>query len=81
MLRRRLLAAAALGSVCGEDSLDNADQTCTSINGVVKCGGEAEQNWLILRNGSHTIGLFQGMFEKNILTFNPGWDANCEKLD
>lgn len=39
-------------------------------------GGDASQNWLILRNGDHTIGLFQGMFDKNILTFNPGWDKN-----
>jgi lactoylglutathione lyase len=38
--------------------------------------GAAEQNWLILQNGSTTIGLFQGMFEKNILTFNPGWSAD-----
>ena len=36
--------------------------------------GDAAQNWLILKNGDHVIGLFQGMFEKNILTFNPGWD-------
>ena len=36
--------------------------------------GDASQNWLILKNGDHVIGLFQGMFEKNILTFNPGWD-------
>jgi hypothetical protein len=38
------------------------------------------QNWLILKNGSTVIGLFQGMFEKNILTFNPGWDANAQPL-
>jgi lactoylglutathione lyase len=44
-------------------------------------GGDASQNWLILRNGDHTIGLFQGMFEKNTLTFNPGWDKNAEQLD
>lgn len=44
-------------------------------------GGDAAQNWLILRNGEHTIGLFQGMFEKNTLTFNPGWDANANQLD
>ncbi len=37
-------------------------------------GGHEEQNWLIMKNGEHLIGLFQGMFEKNILTFNPGWD-------
>ncbi len=43
--------------------------------------GDAAQNWLILKNGSHVIGLFQGMFEKNILTFNPGWDSNAQKLD
>jgi len=40
-------------------------------------GGDAAQKWLILRNGGHTIGLFQGMFEKNTLTFNPGWDKNA----
>jgi len=43
--------------------------------------GDAAENWLILKNGDHTIGLFQGMFEKNILTFNPGWDQNAQKLD
>ena len=44
-------------------------------------GGDISQNWLILKNGDHVIGLFQGMFEKNILTFNPGWDSNAQKLD
>jgi lactoylglutathione lyase len=44
-------------------------------------GGDAAQNWLIMKNGDHTIGLFQGMFEKNILTFNPGWDKNGNTLD
>src|SRR6266436_143867 len=43
-------------------------------------GGNASQNWLILKNGDRIIGLFQGMFEKNILTFNPGWDSNAQKL-
>ena len=43
--------------------------------------GDAFQNWLILKNGDHAIGLFQGMFEKNILTFNPGWDSNAQKLN
>ena len=43
-------------------------------------GGDASQNWLIMKNGDHTIGLFQGMFEKNILTFNPGWDSNARQL-
>jgi catechol 2,3-dioxygenase-like lactoylglutathione lyase family enzyme len=44
-------------------------------------GGDISQNWLILKNGDHAIGLFQGMFEKNIVTFNPGWDSNARKLD
>jgi lactoylglutathione lyase len=44
-------------------------------------GGNPSQNWLILKNGDHVIGLFQGMFDKNILTFNPGWDTNAQKLD
>ena len=43
-------------------------------------GGDASQNWLILKNGDYLIGLFQGMFEKNILTFNPGWDSNAQKV-
>lgn len=43
--------------------------------------GDASQNWLILKNGPVVIGLFQGMFEKNILTFNPGWDGNAHNLD
>ena len=44
-------------------------------------GGDASQNWQILRNGDHTIGIFQGMFEENILTFNPGWDGKAQPLD
>ena len=43
-------------------------------------GGDAEQNWLILKNGAHVIGLFQGMFEGNMLTFNPGWDQEGREL-
>ncbi|MFL7891925.1 MAG: VOC family protein [Anaerolineales bacterium] len=43
--------------------------------------GDASQNWLILKNGDHVIGLFQGMFDKNMLTFNPGWDSNAQELD
>jgi predicted enzyme related to lactoylglutathione lyase len=42
--------------------------------------GDAAQKWLIMKNGDHVIGLFQGMFEKNILTFNPGWDSNAQNL-
>lgn len=44
-------------------------------------GGNQAQNWLILKNESCVIGLFQGMFEKNILTFNPGWDQNAQPLE
>jgi len=42
--------------------------------------GDPSQNWLIMKNGDHAIGLFQGMFDTNILTFNPGWDSNAQKL-
>src|SRR6185503_13878380 len=42
--------------------------------------GDASQNWLILKNGDHVIGLFQRMFEKNLLTFNPGWDQNARSV-
>lgn len=42
--------------------------------------GEPSQNWLILKNGDRAIGLFQGMFDRNILTFNPGWDRNAQRL-
>jgi predicted lactoylglutathione lyase len=43
-------------------------------------GGDENQGWLILKNGVHVIGLFQGMFEKNMLTFNPGWDQDAQPL-
>lgn len=43
--------------------------------------GDITQNWLILKNGEHVIGLFQGMFERNMLTFNPGWDSNAQKVN
>ena len=49
--------------------------------GFTVFGGEASQNWLILKNGDATIGLFQGMFDKNIMTFNPGWDSSATELD
>ena len=44
-------------------------------------GGKAEHNWIILQNGTTTIGLFQGMFERNIMTFNPGWDKDQKTLE
>ena len=49
--------------------------------GFKAMGGDAEQGWLILKSGDHIIGLFQGMFEGNILTFNPGWDQNASNVD
>lgn len=48
--------------------------------GFSAMGGDASQGWLILKNGSTVIGLFQGMFDKNILTFNPGWDQAAQPL-
>ena len=49
--------------------------------GFTVFGGDQSQNWLIMKNGDHAIGLFQGMFEKNILTFNPGWNSDAQQLD
>jgi catechol 2,3-dioxygenase-like lactoylglutathione lyase family enzyme len=49
--------------------------------GFTVFGGNAAQKWLILKNGDHVIGLFQGMFDRNMLTFNPGWDSNANRLD
>ncbi len=48
--------------------------------GFTVFGGDQAQKWLIMKNGDHVIGLFQGMFDKNILTFNPGWDQNAQPL-
>ena len=58
-----------------------ASRTFYEKFGFKVIGGDASQNWLILRNTDHTLGLFQGMFEKNTLTFNPGWDKNAETKD
>ncbi len=44
-------------------------------------GGDVSQNWLIMKSGDTVIGLFEGMFEKNTLTFNPGWDKNAAPLE
>lgn len=48
--------------------------------GFAVFGGEQSRGWLILQNGSTVIGLFQGMFARNILTFNPGWDSDAQPL-
>ncbi|NEQ42929.1 MAG: VOC family protein [Leptolyngbya sp. SIOISBB] len=49
--------------------------------GFVSIGGDCGQGWTVLKNGDHLIGLFQGMFDKNMLTFNPGWNQDAENLD
>lgn len=59
----------------------NASKAFYEKLGFEDFGGDISQNWLILKNGNCVIGLFQGMFEKNLLTFNPGWDNNARKLD
>ncbi|HEX7122857.1 MAG TPA: VOC family protein [Gemmatimonadaceae bacterium] len=59
----------------------NASRQFYEKFGFTVTGGDASQNWLILKNGSTVIGLFQGMFEKNILTFNPGWNQDAKKLE
>ena len=48
--------------------------------GFAVFAGSQSQNWLIMKNGDHVIGLFQGMFDKNILTFNPGWSRDAQQL-
>lgn len=58
-----------------------ASQAFYAKLGFEPAGGDAAQGWLILRNGSCTLGLFQGMFEHNTLTFNPGWDQSAENLN
>lgn len=49
--------------------------------GFTEKGGNIEQNWVVLKNENAVIGLFQGMFEDNIITFNPGWDGNAQNLE
>ena len=59
----------------------HASKTFYEKLGFAVFAGDISQNWLILKNGDHVIGLFRGMFEKNMLTFNPGWGQNAQKLD
>jgi len=49
--------------------------------GFTEVAGKMEQNWIVLQSGNARIGLFQGMFEGNILTFNPGWDQNAQNIE
>lgn len=48
--------------------------------GFAVFGGDASQRWLIMKNGPHIVGLFQGMFDRNMLTFNPGWDQDAQPV-
>ncbi len=59
----------------------NASKAFYEKLGFKDFGGDITQNWLIMKNGEHTIGLFQGMFEKNLLTFNPGWSQDAKPLE
>ncbi len=58
-----------------------ASRTFYENLGFTEFGGDPSQGWLIMKNGAHTIGLFHGMFQRNLMTFNPGWDSNAERLD
>jgi lactoylglutathione lyase len=93
----RLRPVAVAGLVIGEHYMQQPQLGAFSCSLAVKdirasrefyekCGfaavmGDASTGWLILRNGGTVIGLFQGMFEKNMLTFNPGWDQNAQPLE
>lgn len=57
-----------------------ASRTFYEAFGFTAFGGD-NTGWLIMKNGTHVIGLFQGMFEKNILTFNPGWDSDARPVE
>ncbi len=57
-----------------------ASKTFYAKLGFSVFGGDQAQNWLILKNGEHVIGLFQRMFEENILTFNPGWNQDAQPI-
>ena len=59
----------------------NASKDFYEKFGFTVFAGDISQNWLIMKNGDHIIGLFQGMFEKNTLTFNPGWDQNASPVE
>nr|WP_321228069.1 VOC family protein [uncultured Psychroserpens sp.] len=59
----------------------NASKAFYETLGFIVFGGQIENNYLIMKNGNSLVGLFQGMFENNMLTFNPGWDENAKSLD
>ncbi len=57
-----------------------ASQSFYEDLGFSRFFGDPDENWIIMKNGSTTVGLFQGMLEKNMMTFNPGWNENAEEL-
>ena len=59
----------------------NASREFYEKLGFEQFGGDISQNWLIMKSGDAIIGLFQGMFERNMLTFNPGWDNDAKEVD
>ncbi len=59
----------------------HASKTFYEQLGFTQRAGVLEQNWVVMKNGPHIIGLFQGMFDKNMLTFNPGWDQEKDNVD
>lgn len=72
-----------LGNFSISLSVQNLDKSLEFYKalGFEVIAGVAEQGWLILKNGETKIGLFEGKFDKNLLTFNPGWDADGNMLD
>lgn len=58
-----------------------SERTFYETLGFTAFAGDQAQNWLIMKNGDHVIGLFQGMFERNILTFNPGWNSDAKAVE
>jgi lactoylglutathione lyase len=59
----------------------NASREFYEKLGFEQFGGDIRQNWLIMKSGDAIVGLFQGMFERNMLTFNPGWNADAKEVD
>ncbi|WP_394170961.1 VOC family protein [Saccharospirillum alexandrii] len=59
----------------------NASRDFYEKLGFTQFGGDIEHNYLIMKNGECLVGLFQGMFDKNILTFNPKWNSNAEFVE
>jgi catechol 2,3-dioxygenase-like lactoylglutathione lyase family enzyme len=78
--RRRLMQLGAFSISLAVKDIE-ASKVFYEKLGFTVFGGDQTQNWLIMKNGDHLIGLFQGMFDKNILTFNPGWDHDAKKLE